>query len=883
MLRKSLLSEWGLPLLLMIVVAITYFWKCYDGYRFNANDQKQQEYFFQPFRDALKETGENPLWAKNLFSGMPAYLVHYQPKGVFWKEPIYYMGNLLREYPPAILLIGLLGFFLLLRVEGLRGPLALGGAFAFIMMSYYTNMIVATHWGKSNVLFTAPYGLAGLSLLYQGRWAGGIVLSLLGWAGMVGGHHPQMLYYVLSLWVGYGLYRFWEAWRQKTWRVFTIATLLTLFSAGVGALSQASNLLPYYEYGQYSIRGGSELERDWEQDIARQTGLDKAYAQAYSASRAEVWTLIIPDFVGGTSQENLLERLGRSSALLQVFRENGIQDLRFLQAVPTYWGGSPFSAGSFYAGIIPFLLMILGLLYKADALDWILIYLGWLLLQLSLGLYGYSLWATGLLLLLPWVSYRLPRQVLKPVWRPWATTALFLAGWGLISYMDDNPENSYKLTDLALDYLPFYNKFRAPSTILVVMGFLWGWLGMRGLARFMEAPAYKKLWVALGLTVGILVVVGLGANQWEFAFTGYHDVQLQQQGARDWLLQALREDRIALAQRSAFRGILWVLLTGAVLVLFMRRWLGTVAAPFLVALLIISDGWLLNNQYFPQATIYVRKTQIQIPPPMKPYEAYLRQTDTSFYRVLPTHTATYTDAEPGAYLENVGGYHPAKLKRYQQLIQAHLERMDPKVLWMLGVKYLTAYPGSPVPSAAFDSIQAFPDGIHLYKLREPIRYAWLVESLAVYPRIDQTLDSLPRHDLTRVGVIYQGDLDKLPLKPVYSPLDSTETVKVIKRLPTKEILLRVRTKQPRLLLLSEVHYPPDWKATIDDQPTPVVYANFVLRSVAVPPGEHIVRIFLESSVDERGRQLSLVGSSLAWLLVGLFGLWTLWLWRKRRS
>lgn len=879
--RQKILTNWIIPLLLMLVVAVLYFFPYYQGYQFQASDQIQLGYMYYPLKEARARTGQTPFWNPNMFSGMPSYLILYEAENVFWKDPIFYAGKLLREYPPTILLVGLLGFFLFLWAEGLPGPIALGGAFAFVMMSYYTNMIVAAHWGKSNVLFTAPYGLAGMSLIFQGRWRSGVILSLLGWAGMIGGHHPQMLYYALFLWAAYGLYRLWEAWQSRLWgRLFLMSALL-LVSAGVGALSQAANLLPYYEYGKYSIRGGSELERDQERDLALQTGLAKSHAQSYSASRAEIWTLIIPNFVGGTSQEDLLKRLGQSSALYKAFQQYGVQNLSFLRGVPTYWGGSPFSVGSFYAGIIPFFLIILGLVYKADPLDWILLYLGWIVLQLSLGAYGYSLWATAILLILPWLSYVISHRYLATRWQPWGTAAIFLMGWGIVSLIDSNPEECYKLTDAALEYLPFYNKFRAPSTMLVLMGFLWGWMGMRGLKRFLEAPSSRHLWTAFGIVAAILILVGIlsGIFGW-FCFEGDSDDELRRRNLPEWFFEALREDRITLAQRSAIQSLFWLTLSAGVLYLLTRSSLKASTVSFILAAFILIDGWfLVNERYFPRYKTYVRKTEIPMPPPLEPYEAFLKQRDTSFYRILPLHTAPFNDARPGVFLENVGGYHPAKLKRYQQLIEAHLGRLEPHILQMLNIKYITALAPSP-PAQGFDSVAAFPDNLTLYRFQGPLQYAWLAESLVVYPRVDQTLDSLTQYDLSRYALITEKDLQQLLIKPQNAPLDSTESVQILKRNPMEEILLRVRARVPRLLVLSEIHYPPDWKASVDGQDTPVIYTNFVLRGLVVPPGEHTVRIYLQSGVHERGSQLSLIGSIIAWTMVGGVALSALWQWRK---
>ncbi|MCX7606657.1 MAG: hypothetical protein N2170_05250 [Bacteroidia bacterium] len=344
--QRKWLTEWGIPLLLMALFSIVYFFPWYQGYRFKASDQIQQGYMVYPQEKAEKERGKPPFWAPHLFSGMPAYLVYYKPEGQYFWTAIDILGPVFRHYPPLILFVGLLGFYVFLRVEGVSWSWALGGAIGFVLTSYYTNMIVATHWGKSNVLFSVPYVLAGLGLLHRKRWGAGVLLSLLGWAAVAGGNHPQMAYYALTVIAAYELKWLIDAWRAKAWRSYFVSLLGIGLTAGVGSLSQIGSLLPFYEYGKYSIRGGTELEREQEKEVSLKSGLDPAYAQSYSASRAELWTLIIPDFAGGTSQEDLVQRLGKSSSLREALQSHGIGDVGFLRAVPTYWGGSPFSAGS---------------------------------------------------------------------------------------------------------------------------------------------------------------------------------------------------------------------------------------------------------------------------------------------------------------------------------------------------------------------------------------------------------------------------------------------------------------------------------------------------------------------------------------------------------
>lgn len=876
--RTRPILDWGLPLLLITLLSVLYFFPYYQGYRFKASDQIQQDYIYSRTDQLEKAYGKPLFWMPSIFSGMPTYLIRYTPEGQYFPAPTELLGRIFRQYPPLAMFVAFLGFFLLLRVEGASWPWALGGALGFGLTSYYTNMIVATHWGKSTVLFSVPYVLAGMGLLHRKHWFLGVSLALLGWSGIVGGHHPQMAYYALLVIAAYELYWLWQAVARRTWREYLLALSLGILSAGAAGTSRLASLLPYYQYGQYSIRGPSELERETTQDPSLRTGLDKSYAQSYSANVAELWTMVIPDFAGGTSQEDLLRRLGKSSALWEALRSQGVGEVSFLRAMPTYWGGSPFSAGSFYVGVLWLLLIILGWMYGIDALDWLLLYAAWGAMLLSLGAYGYSMWGSGVLLGLPIAAYMASCRLPNPLWRPAAAAGIFLGGWGLVSLIDNDPQNTYKLTDFALEYLPFYNKFRAPSTWLVVMGFILPWLGIRGAMRFLASPDLKKALYSIALTATIVLLIGVGAPFWGFSFSGPGDAQIAAQ-VPEWFIEALREDRIAIARQSAFRSLLWLALGGIGLVLLARGLLKPLAGGLLLATLVTLDGWTLNSSYFPRKETYIRARELTLPPPQEPYEQAILTDTSGYFRVLPMHTNAFTDTRPSVYLENAGGYHPAKLKRYQQLIETHLSRLEPEVLRMLAVRYITNRSGAPAPPD-YDSLLQTADGVVIYRARFATPIAWLSPRVRIFPRVDQTLDSLGRYPSTQVALLAEKDWKTLPLQPEEGDLDSTEAVECVLHTPNL-LEYRVRASRSRLLVLSEIYYPPDWQAEVDGQNTPIIPANFVLRAVVVPAGEHKLRLRCVSKVHELGRRVSTTGSIAAWLLLAAVGAFELW--RRRRA
>ncbi|MCS7161977.1 MAG: hypothetical protein NZ958_01430 [Bacteroidia bacterium] len=868
---KKWLIEWVLPLSLLIAVSGLYFFPYYEGYRFRAADQEQVNYMGYPMEKWHKETGKQPFWAPNLFSGMPAYLVYYPEKIGYFPLIRELIGKLMRHYPPAIFLVGLLGFFLLLRVEGVGWGWALGGAFGFALTSYYTNMIVATHWGKSNVIFQVPYLLAGMGLLHRGRWGWGVVLALSGWAGMVGGHHPQMLYYSLLVVAAYEVAWLVRTWQNRNWAQYGWSIGLIGLTAAIGGLSHINRLLPYGEYGRYSIRGPTELEREIQADPRLKGGLPRDYAQSYSCSRAELWTVVIPDFVGGTSYEDLLARLGAQSALRQIFLSHGARDVSFLHSVPTYWGGLPFAAGSFYVSVIAFFLIILGWTYRMEALDWAFLYGVWIALLLALGANSYSLWGSALLLALPLLAYLAARRRASLWEKALVATAVFLGGWAIVSYLDDDPASTYKLADFALEYLPFYNKFRAPSTWLVVLGFFIPWLGMVGVQRFLAEPDLGRLAVAAATVCLILLGVGVGGAWIGFSFESESDAVLRSQ-MPDWFaetfMEALRVDRMALARLSAFRSVLWTLATAAVLLLVAKKFLMPVGGGVFVALFMLVDGWRVNTLYFPRNKTYEPKKFLPYPPPLEPYEAFILRDTVGYFRILPLHVNTFTDNRPGVYLENAGGYHPAKLKRYQQFIEAHLQKLSPAALEMLAIRYITvgAKQAKPPLPAFYDSLTQTTDSIIIYRSREPLPIAWLAAEIRIFPRVDQTLDSLGRYPVRSTALIAARDWTTLKLKPENMPLDSAEGVVCLERNPYR-LRYKVHARRPRLLVMSEIYYPPDWKATVNGQEASIIPVNFILRGVVVPPGDSEVELICHSRIHELGERLAKVGSLLAWLLI----------------
>jgi len=826
--------------------------------------------------DYRARTGEEPYWTESMFSGMPAITVSVRYAGNIIAAS-YRVMDLGLPYPIGILFWGMLFTFLLARTSGVGPLLAAAGGLAYGFFSFHIAWIEAGHTNKIYALMMAPGVLWGLLWGYRaavdGRsWVRGLTAAaalLIVLALNLYYNHAQMSYYlalvVLAVIVAEGIRAraagMLAAWVRQTGLVLAVALIALLVNA--------APLYPLYHYSKLTIRGPSELATGTAE--TRGGGLDRDYAYGWSYGRDELLTLIVPNTMGGGSSGSLAQ-LGKDSETLKQLRSYNVDAQAALRQLPGYWGDQAFTSGPVYLGAVVVFAFVLGLLLVDGALKWALLYTTLTALLLSLGKFSFSVPVSALLLavpaLVPLVTRRWP---LAPVAAIGA--GLFGAAWLLALVVDGDSASTYRLSDLLMDYLPLYNKFRVPSSMLVIVALTAPWLGLLGLqaatngsidARKRQAAIY---W-ATGLTGGLCLLLALvGGELLSFSAEGDKRYQLPQP-----LLDAIIADRKALMSGDAVRSLLFIVAAGATTWLAATQRMGAVAFGAAMAAIVAADLLGVGRRFIDRDT-YVRKTDYEAQY-FQPNEAEeLLAKDTSLFRVYPLSRNPFNDGRTPYFLNTVGGYNAAKLRRYQQLIEAHLSKGTPNVVNMLNTRYLITR--EPINNPAYPELKTTREGEHVQVNMQNYGPAWWVEQAVIVPTADAALDTLDNIDSRRVAVIEAADaaalqtlepglIDQLGSAPL-AP-DTTEQVRLVNH---SNRLRRYATQstQRRLLVTSEVYYPEGWTATVDGKPTPIVRVNFILRAVVVPAGAHTVEFTYDDPTVHGAERVSLFASVLLGLLV----------------
>jgi len=777
----------------------------HDIVQFNGGAHEAAQY-----REA---TGKEALWTNSMFSGMPTYLISTRFPG----DLSGYLHKAFTLGLPAVvanLFLALLCGYALFVALGLSPLVATVGAVALGFTSYNLIILAAGHNTKSLALAYAPLVLAGLLVTFRrNRWLGAALFAL-GLTMNVRSNHLQITYYLLLLVVVFGIVELVAAVRAKRLPDFlgraTLLAVAALLAVGVSF----GRLYTTLEYGKYSIRGRSELKtpppsapgattpQPTGDDATSGSGLDRDYAFGWSYGVGESITLLIPNYYGGASQGKLSETSETAKALTSL----GVPPVQlrdFLAQMPLYWGAQPSTSGPVYMGAVVCFLFVLGL-FVADrrTRNWLLI----------------------------------------------GTILSIVLAWG---------KNFETFNYLMFDYFPGYNKFRSVSMALVIAQLAMPLLAVLALARVLRAQASaptapiashpalatktadspetvdlkRKLLYAVGIVAGICVLAflaGLGAD-----FAGPVDAQMQQQG---FPLDALRQDRASLMHTDVFRSLVFVLLAGGVLYAFLLRKLTVTTTALIIGLLTLVDLWGVDKRYLNDGN-FQRETVAQQFVPTPADEQILQDKDLS-YRVLNIQNP-FNEANTSYFHKSIGGYHGAKLRRYQDLIDRQIAGNNTQVLNMLNTRYLiTGDPKQPVQ-------------------RNPgaLGNAWFVSEIEKVQNPDQEMAALSKLNPATTAVV---DASKFPTtKTAYIVAGST--IRLSNYAPD-ELKYQVNAAQDGFVVFSEIYYKDGWNAYLDGKPAPYVRANYVLRAMAVPAGQHTIEFKFEPKEYAVGNIVSLVSS-----------------------
>jgi hypothetical protein len=754
--------------------------------------------------DFRKETGKETLWINSMFSGMPTYLLGAK-----------YPGNLSRFFTSemrkifsvaSFLILYLVGFYILLSSLKLNRWLRIVGAIAFGFSSYFLIIIAAGHTSKANAIALLAPTIAGVLLTFRGKHLAGTLIFAAALSLEILSGHLQITYYGFLVIALYALVQIIYSIRQKSLPSYFKSVLFLLVGAVVAVGMNFSRLYTTWEYSHETIRGPSELTHEEENQTS---GLDKDYVVQWSLGIDETLTLLIPNFKGGASQITP----GVDSESYQTMRQQGVQNLRRnIQAVSMYHGDQPSTAGPVYVGAIVVLLFILGLFVVQGPMKW------WLLLT---------------------------------------TVFSIILSWG---------GNIMWLTSFLLDYLPLYNKFRAPTIILSIAELAMPLLGFIALNDIINGKVEKKIWLnglkwSLIITGGIsflfVILPGIAGN-----FSNATD------SARypDWLIDSVIADRKAMLRSDAFRSFLFVVLGAGALYLWHLQKIKTNLFIGILGILILIDLWGVDKRYLNNDN-FESKREVENPFPLMPVDReILKDTDLS-YRVLPLQNP-FQDARASYYHKSVGGYHAAKLRRYQELIDHHLyPEMQDMVKKLQG--------GNNLESVFSDlsAINMLNTRYIIYDLNQaPIQNpkalgnAWFVREYKIVQNADEEIDAMNNFNPSETAIVDQRFQEFIKGKKFNK--DKSGSITLTEYRPN-DLKYSAKASSEQLAVFSEIYYNKGWNAYIDGEHVPHFRVNYVLRALVLPAGEHTVEFKFEPQSYYMGNKISLASSIL--LILAILG------------
>lgn len=801
---KKLLPVIG-ALVVLLGIIVVYFYPVLEGKKLSASDMVHFKGMSKDIVDYREKTGEEALWTDGMFGGMPAYQISIEYK----KSLMTYVHRILRlgfHLPIGMIIIYFIGFYILMRALKINPWLSITGAIAFTFSSYFFIILESGHTSKAYAIGYMGPVLAGVIMTYRGKYIlGGLTTAFFLALEIVSGH-PQITYYLMLMILMYGIVELIVHIREKRIESFLKASGMLIIAALLAVSTQTANLWNIYEYSKYSIRGKTELTSEQEN---RTTGLDKDYATGWSYGISETATLLVPNFMGGSSHGEL----SQNSETYKVLNQNRIPNAdQIITALPLYWGTQPFTSGPVYVGAIIIFLFIFSLFYLKGPLKW---------------------------------------------WGIAVTILSILLSWG---------KNFMPLTDFFLEYVPLYNKFRAVSMTLVIAELSIPLLAFVALDQLIREEkkelAIKYLLWTLYLLGGILLIFILFSGSL-FSFSSPKD---SMQGLPDWLIATIQADRKSLFISDSIRSLAFIALTFGVLWFYLKGKLKLNYLLVILPLFVLADMWPVNKRYLNNDD-FLKKGKVE-----NPYQAttadldILKDKDLS-YRVYNMNEAFDASARTSYFHKNIGGYHGAKMRRYQEIIDNRLveERLmivesvnDSKMLLsealskatgfnMLNTRYFIVNPNSEA-------------------LKNPYACgnAWFVSDYKLVNNADEEIGSLEGLDPAKSAVIdkrFESQLAGFTM-----PSESKSKIELVSYAPN-HLVYEYDALQDELAVFSEIYYDKGWNAYLDGRKAPYLRADFILRAMVVPAGQHKIEFKFEPVSYYAGENISLASSLLLILLI----------------
>jgi len=807
----SALAPYLVAIFVFIGITLVYFSPLLEGKKLKQHDIAMFKGMSKEIVDFRESTGQEALWTNSMFGGMPA-----------WQISVKYTGNLMRyvdrmitlglPYPANFVFLYFLGFFILLLVLRVDPWLSIAGAIAFALSSYFFIILGAGHTSKAHAIgYMAPV-LAGIILTFRGKYRQGALLTAVALALEIKAGHLQITYYLLLMVLVYGFFKLIDAIAQKTLPSFLKTTGILLIAALLAVLTHSTNLWATYQYGKDTMRGKPELTKE---KAITSDGLDRDYITSWSYGKEETWSLLIPDAKGGASG-----MLGNVDAIKKA---DPAYRSMISNQTNAYWGDQPGTSGPVYVGAIVIFLFILGMFIVRGRFKWVL----------------FSI-----------------------------TVLSILLSWG---------HNMMWFTDFFIDYIPGYNKFRAVTMTLVMAELAMPLLAFLALNEVIKNPVLLKqkinyFYISLGLSAGVVLLFYMLPTAFFSFLSEQENAQFTQLlGGADGpqvaaYLANLEAVRVAIFRADALRSLFFIAAAAALIYVYLLNKIKHTWLIAGVAVLVLIDMFGVNRRYLNNDN-FVRASQVDVP--FKPSKAnlFILNDKDLDYRVLDITQSTFNDASTSYFHKSIGGYHGAKLQRYQDIIEYYIQGeiesiykvlsdkptmekinnlfYQQQVLNMLNTKYVIYNPdGQPlINPAAFGG-------------------AWFVDTAMVVNSPDEEIAALAKVDLRTVAVVDQRFADQL----TRIGQDGESAIQLTDYQPN-HLTYQTESANDRLAVFSEIYFANGWNAYLDGVKAPYLRANYILRAMNIPAGKHTIDFKFEPAVWKVGEPISLVASLILILLM----------------
>ncbi len=787
-----------LAVLLFVVLAFAYFFPAdIEGRILYRHDASAGRGAGQEGIEYLEKTGERSRWTNALFGGMPTYQMAPSYGSTDLLTKAIYAYHLWLPENVWFVFAYLLGFYILLRAFDFRQHLAALGSIIWAFSTYFLIIIAAGHIWKVWALAYLPPMIAGIVLAYRGKYLWGLLLTAVFSAFEINANHVQMSYYYLFIILFMVIAWLVEAIRQQQMARFLKATAVCIAGAAIGVCVNLSNLYHTWQYSKESMRGKSELVKA---NNANQTssGLERDYITQWSYGIGETWTLLIPNTKGGASMP-----LSQNETAMKHADENYVS---IYQQIGQYWGEQPGTSGPVYVGAFVVMLFILGLFIVKGPMKWALLA---------------------------------------------ATVLSILLSWG---------KNFMGFTDFFLDYVPMYDKFRTVASILVIAEFTIPLLAMMALKKIFDEPELMKprmkyVGISFLLTGGIALLFSLMPSAFFSGFVSTSELHALQSLPPEHvqpIIANLTEMRQAMFTSDAMRSFYIILVGTGILLAFMYGKLKKEWAIGIILVLCLVDLWTVNKRYL-NDEMFVPKSEREAPQQKTQTDELILRDQTLDYRVLNLASNTFNENETSYYHKSIGGYHAAKLRRYQEMIEQYI---NPEMQALFGAVSeaagdMTQVNGDsicPVLNMLNTRYFIFPlEGGQTVPIQNPYAYgnAWFVDKLDYVNNANEEMAAVGKIDLRHQAV---ADV-KFKAQLGEAVEQDTASVVTITSYEPNRLTYDVNSGKGGVLVFSEIYYP-EWTATVDGQPVELGRVDYLLRAIQIQPGKHQVELsFFPKSVS----------------------------------